>query len=116
MKVQYINHAGPLPDGVYAPDPYVFGLKHVAYGFEKEVRIVVTHPTLRRRGTALPFIRVPVNIDRFLRRIVVAPEADDSFFELVTDVARKYDVAAPVRKSDLSLLLTRANVSRSGTR
>ncbi len=105
MKVRYINHAGRLPNGVYAPDAHVFGLKHAAYRFEKEVRIVITHPPSRRRKAAVPFLRVPVNLDRFLRRIIVAPEADDWFLELVTDVARKYDVAAPVRRSELSLLL-----------
>lgn len=106
-KVRYIDHAGRLRDGVYGLDASVFGLKHAAYSFEKEVRIVVTRPNPRKRWPAPRAIRVPVNLDQFLRSIVVAPEAGDWFFDLVADVARRYSVAAPVRKSALSVLLSR---------
>ena len=49
-RVQYINHAGRLPKGVYATDESLFGLKHVAYFFEKEVRIVLTRPREEKPG------------------------------------------------------------------
>jgi hypothetical protein len=54
-------------------------------------------------------LRVPVDVNHFLRSIVVSPDAGDWFFELVTDVARKYNVVKPVRRSALTQLI--ANVS-----
>jgi len=105
-KVRYINHAGHLPNGVYGLDESVFGLKHVAYSFEKEVRIVVT----RQIGEVPGPIRVPVNLDQFLLKIVVAPEAGNWFFDLVVDVARRYNVLAPVHRSELPFLLNKAKV------
>lgn len=110
-KVRYINHAGRLPNGVYGFDESVFGLKHVAYSFEKEVRIVVTRPIPGKQDDVPSAIRVPVNLDRVLRSIVVAPEADDWFFDLVLDIARRYHVAAPVRRSELTALLTKAKAA-----
>ncbi len=108
-KVRYINHAGRrLPNGAYGVGKDLFSLKHIAYSFEKEVRIVVTRPTPGKRQAVPSAIRVPVNIDRFLRSIVVAPEAGDWFFDLVVDVAHRYNITAPVHRSELTYLLTRA--------
>lgn len=110
-KVQYINHAGPLPNGVYTMDDNLFGLKHVAYSFEKEVRIVLTRPIEETPVS----IRLPVNINQFLTKIVVAPEAGDWFFNIVVDVTRKYNVAVPVQRSKLTFLLNKAKVSTNKT-
>jgi len=55
-------------------------------------------------------IRVPVNLDQFLLKIVVAPEAGNWFFDLVVDVARRYNVLAPVHRSELPFLLNKAKV------
>lgn len=110
-RVRYINHAGRLPNGVYAMDESVFGLKHVAYSFEKEVRIVLTRPIEETPSS----IRLPVNIDQFLTKIVVAPEAGNWFFNLVVDVTRKYNVAVPVQRSELTFLLNKAKISTNNT-
>ena len=108
-KVRYINYAGRrLPNGVYGLGKELFGYKHVAYSFEKEVRVVLTRSTPRKRAARPSAIRVPANLDRFLQSIVVGPEADNWFFDLVVDVARKYNIAAPVRRSELTHLLSRA--------
>jgi hypothetical protein len=106
-KVRYIDHAGPVPNGVFGLDESVFGLKHVAYSFEKEVRIILTRSAPKRR-LAPPAIRVPVNLDRFLRSVIVAPDAGEWFFDLVADLAQRYKVIAPVRRSKLTSLLERA--------
>lgn len=112
-KVRYINYAGRrLPNGVYGLGKDLFRLKHVAYSFEKEVRVVLTRSTKMGRDTTPSAIRVPVNLDRFLRSIVVGPEADNWFFDLVVDVARKYNITAPVRRSELTHLLNRAKASQ----
>ncbi len=111
-KVRYIDYAGRrLPNGVYGLGKDLFGLKHVAYSFEKEVRVVLTRSIPRKPREIPSAIRVPVNLERFLRSIVVGPEAGNWFFDLVVDVARKYNVAAPVRRSELAYLLTRAKAS-----
>ena len=109
-KVLYINHAGRLPNGVYALDENVFGLKHKAYFFEKEVRVVLTRP-----NDEIPCsIRLPVEINKFLTKITVAPEAGDWFFNLVVDLTRKYNVSVPVKRSDLTFLIDKAKHSSTG--
>lgn len=110
-KVRYINHSGRLPNGVYSMDESLFGLKHVAYSFENEVRIVVT----RSIGETPGSIRLPVNIDHFLTKIIVAPEAGVWFFDLVVDLVRKYNVEVPVHRSALTFLLNKAKVYTNKT-
>lgn len=108
-KVQYIDHLGPLANGVWGLDSHIFGFKHAAYSFENEVRIVVTRAAQKRsKGVSPNAIRVPVKLDDFLRSIIVAPEAGDWFFNLVQDIAGKYNIKAPVRRSALTILLSRA--------
>ena len=102
IRVRYVNHAGRLPNGVYALDENVFGLKHVDYSFEKEVRVVLTRPKEEMPCS----IRLPVKIDQFLTKITVAPEAGDWFFNLVVYFMRKYRV--PVKRSDLTFLINKA--------
>lgn len=109
-KVRYIDYSGRrLPNGVYGLGKDLFRLKHVAYSFEKEVRVVLTRSTSKK----LSAIRVPVDLDHFVRSIVVGPEAGNWFFDLVVDVARKYNhnVAARVRRSELTHLVNRAKAS-----
>ena len=108
-KIRYIDHAGRLPDGAYGFNVGVFGFKHVAYAYEKEVRIVITRPMNDEQEEVPHELRVPVNVNNFLRSIVVAPEAGDWFFNLVTDIARKYNVIKPVRKSALTHLIAKTN-------
>lgn len=108
-KVRYIDYAGRLPNGVYGVGEDLFSLKHIAYSFEKEVRVVLTGSTPKKEKKA---IRVPVDLDLFLRSIVVGPEAEDWFFDLVVDVVRKFNVAAPVRKSELAILRKQTKVSQ----
>ena len=103
-KVQYINHAGYTPDGVYALDENIFGLKHKAYCFEKEVRVILT-----RLDEETPCsVRLPLEINKFLTKITVAPEAGDWFYDLVVYLTRKYKVSVPVKRSDLSFLIDKA--------
>lgn len=106
-KVRYIDHAERLPNGVYGLDENIFSLKHVAYSYEKEVRIVVTRPIPREQETVASAIRIPVDLEQFLRSIVIAPEAEDWFFNMVVDLAAKYNVVAPVRQSELTRLIAR---------
>jgi hypothetical protein len=108
-KVRYINHSGRLPKGVYSIDESLFGLKHVAYSFENEVRIIVTRPS----GETPDSIRLPVNIDHFLTKIIVAPEAGEWFFNSVVDLVRKYHISVPVHRSELTFLLNKAKAYKN---
>jgi hypothetical protein len=104
-KICYINHAGPTPNGIYSFDDGVFGFKHLAYSFEKEVRIIVSSKFPEGGVSPPPALRVPVKIDSFLRTVVVAPEAGDWFYDLVKDIALKYNVGNRVRRSALTHLI-----------
>jgi hypothetical protein len=103
-KIRYINHAGKLPSGVYALDAHTFGFKHEAYSFEKEVRVVLTRPF----GSPKKALRLPIDVNRRITKITVSPESGNWFFALVTDLAKKYNVAVPVERSGLSLLIDKA--------
>lgn len=105
IRVRYIDHAGRLPKGVYTLDENVFALKHKAYFFEKEVRVVLTRPS----NASLCAIRLPVCINEFITKIIVAPEAGEWFFDLIVDLTKKYNVSVPVRRSDLAFLISWAN-------
>ncbi len=103
-KVRYINHAGKFPDGVYALDEHTFGLKHNAYSFEREVRVVLTRP-FRSPKKAL---RLPIDVNTYITKITVSPETGIWFFDLITDLAKKYNVTVPVERSELSFLIDKA--------
>lgn len=104
IKVKYIDHAGRIPDGVYTLDENIFALKHKAYFFEKEVRVVLTRPYRSKPSS----IRLPVSINKLITKITVAPEAEKWFFNLVVDITKKYKVTVPVKRSDLTSLIGKA--------
>ena len=103
-KVCYINHAGQVPNGVYSLGENTFGFKNEAYFFEREARIVVTRPY----GSQAKSLRLPVDVNNILTKITVSPFAGDWFFNLVTDITKKYKVTVPVKKSALSFLIEKA--------
>ena len=99
--VVYIDHSGVLPDGVYSLSYETFGLKHEAYSFENEVRIVITRDNLK---TPSP-LKLPIDINDFIEKIIVAPEAGSWFFDMVSDLTEKYGISAPVAHSKLTSLI-----------
>ncbi len=103
-KVIYINHAGELPDGVYSLDQHIFGFKHMAYSYEREVRVVLSRPP----GVIKKPLRLPVVFNDFATKIIVSPESGDWFYNLVSDIACKYGITAPVQKSELVFLINKA--------
>ncbi|MBW1741640.1 MAG: hypothetical protein JRJ42_11005 [Deltaproteobacteria bacterium] len=103
-KVRYINHAGELPEGVYSLDEHIFGFKHIAYSYEREVRVILTRPY----GALKKSLRLPIVFNDFAMKITVSPEAGEWFYNLVTDISLKYSVTVPVRKSELVYLIEKA--------
>lgn len=99
-KVRYINHLD-LPDGAYGIDKYLFGFKHVAYSYEREVRVILTRP----RGSIKKALRLPFDFNNSVIKVTVSPEASEDFYDLVTDITKKYGGTVPVQKSELVHLI-----------
>ncbi|UCV28689.1 hypothetical protein [Ferribacterium limneticum] len=102
-KVEYIKHWND-PKIDIIPYSNVFRYKVVAYDFEREVRII--HDRFEQnfkmsgKESGLP---LSVRLNSLLRSIVVSPSAQPWFIDLVKDVAQRYGVTTPVRRSKLSL-------------
>jgi hypothetical protein len=102
-KVRYINHFSN-PDMILGRYTDMFQYKHVAYSFEDEVRVLITRFDGKWEDNPRG-IRMSIGSLRgFVRSIVVGPEADDWFFDLVKDVTRRYGMRGPVRRSKLTYL------------
>lgn len=101
-KVKYIDHFKD-PDMSIGCPADLLQFKHDAYRFEKEIRIIV--PQQREYETNPESLRLPLgDLNDFVREVVVAPEATESFVNVVEDVTRKYGVTRPVRRSRLTHL------------
>jgi hypothetical protein len=102
-KVRYIDHfkSPPMTVGHYTD---VLECKHEAYGFEDEVRVIVS----RHRGEwekNPEDLRLPIpQLASFVRSVVVAPEAEDWYFEAVGELTRRFELDVPVRRSKLTWL------------
>lgn len=103
-EVTYIDHSGRLPDGIYTLSYDTFGLKHEAYEFEKEVRMVVTRSSLKEPSP----IRLKINPNDIIEKIIISPEAGMWFFDLVKNVSKKYRITAPVEYSKLTELINKS--------
>ena len=102
-KVQYVDHrrVGSYVVGHYSD---VLRYKSDAYTYEKELRLIV--PQQGDDWEKNPIcLRLPLsNLDQLVRSVVVAPEADASFFDAVTDLCKRYGLVAPVKRSMLAVM------------
>jgi hypothetical protein len=102
-KVRYIDHF-KNPRMIVGHYTDVLECKHEAYAYENEVRIIVS----RHRGEwqKNPVdLRLPIpELCAFVRSVVIAPEADDWYFEAVQETTRRFGLAIPVRRSKLTRL------------
>lgn len=102
-RVEYVKHwSDPKLD--VSPDyTRIFAYKTKAYEYEKEVRVIIDRtrdaPALDPRQ---PGIVVPIDADRLLRSIVIAPDAPPWFETLVRQSAQRYGIRAAVRRSKLA--------------
>jgi hypothetical protein len=101
-NVKYIDHF-KNPDMIVGRASDLLEFKHEAYKYEGEIRIIVPRQEVYKDNPVA--LRLPLgNLNDFIRSVVVAPEADPWFFELVKDVTAKYGVVSPVRRSMLTFL------------
>jgi hypothetical protein len=102
-KVRYIDHF-KNPAMIVGHYTDVLECKHEAYAFEKEVRVIVS----RHRGDWQKNpndLRLPIlDLSTFLRSVVVAPEADDWYFEAIVEITQRFGLKTPVRRSKLTKL------------
>jgi hypothetical protein len=102
IKVKYIDHF-ENPDmiiGSYT-DPLRF--KHEAFDFEREVRVIVP----RQKDWKKNPVGIQLNIgdlDDLITNVIVAPDAEPWFYEMVQDLGRRYGLKAQVKMSQLAVL------------
>ncbi|MDL5034571.1 hypothetical protein QRD43_21885 [Pelomonas sp. APW6] len=100
-QVKYIDHMSD-PDMIVGHYTDMLQYKHTAYAFEQELRVIAS----RHRGNwqdTPEGVRLPIpNLKSFVREVIVAPEAQDWYVDLVADVSAKYGLNVPVRRSDLA--------------
>jgi hypothetical protein len=103
-KVNYIDHFED-PDMVIGRYTDLLRFKHEAFEFKREVRLMV--PMQENWKDNPSGIRMPIGkLDDLVTSVVVAPNAGRWFFELVQDLANKYELKANVKMSQLSTLPT----------
>lgn len=102
-RVKYIDHVSN-PDMVVGHYSDMLRYKHKSYAYEKELRLIVPRQDADWEKNP-EFLRLPIaNLHDLVRSVVVAPEADDSFFDVVSDLSSRYGLDAPVRRSKLSFM------------
>lgn len=105
-EVTYIDHSGGLPDGIYTLSNNTFGLKHEAYEFEREVRMVVTRISLEQPSP----LRLKIKPNDIIEKIIISPDAGEWFFDLVKSVSKKYRITAPIEYSKLTELINKSKI------
>lgn len=100
-RVKYINHV-KNPDMIVGHYSDMLQYKHESYGYERELRLIVPRQGKGREDNP-PFLRLPLaHPGDLVRSVVVAPEAEDWFFDAVNDLSRRYGLDAPVHRSKLA--------------
>lgn len=104
-RVSYIDHS-KNPDMVVGFYTDVLRYKNEAYSYEKELRLII--PRQGKNYETNPIgIRLPVaQPSDFVRSVVLAPEAEPWFVEVVRDLCLRYDLKVPVRQSKLAFMPT----------
>lgn len=103
--IKYIDYESEwMPEGnTFYPIMH----KRKSYEHEKEVRAVIQRLPIGEKMIEVgkhntqPGVSVPVVLDNLIVNIFVAPTAPTWLFDLVTAVSVRYNVSAPVKKSDL---------------
>lgn len=102
-RVRYIDHM-KMKNYIIGNFMDVLQFKHNAYKYEKELRVIVPqqHDTWEANPIA---IRLPVEkLDELIRSVVVAPEAENEFFDAIKVLCSRYGLHSPVRRSKLTLV------------
>jgi len=103
FNVKYVNH---WHDPAIDIKPYsrIFSYKLKAYSYENEVRTVIDsfHQTYQTEPLDSDGISIPIDFEKLVRSIVIAPDAPEWFIKLIGDISKTYNISTPVRRSKLS--------------
>lgn len=100
--VDYVNHWSD-PRFSVLPLTNVFRYKLKAYEYEQEVRVVYSDGEVGFSTSEKPEgVYIDVCLKNLLRSVVVSPEAEEWFVELVKDLVRKYNIEVEVKTSMLA--------------
>lgn len=102
-KVEYIDHRR-VKNYVLGKFSDVLQYKSDAFKFEKELRLIVPQQGGGWESNPMGIRLTLPSLDALVRSIVVAPEADSVFIAAVTELCRRYGLAAPIRRSTLALI------------
>jgi len=82
----------------------VLRYKNESYAYENELRLIV--PRQGKGWESNPqAIRLPISkLSDLVRSVVVAPEAENWFYDAVSDLCKRYELDAPVRRSKLAFM------------
>jgi hypothetical protein len=101
-----INRRSNMPLLTGALEPLLY--KRRSYQHEAELRAVVTWqvphdelPQIMWREPEETGVLVPVDLDRLIESVFVAPNAEPWFHQVVTSVSAKYGLSSPLRRSRL---------------
>lgn len=103
-KVEYINHWRHEHMDIL-PINKVFKYKLKAYEYEKEIRVIryrEANSKLIETSEIDHGIYMEVELNNFLRSIVVSPESEPWFLKVVEDLVVKYGLNVPVKNSMMS--------------
>ena len=102
-RVKYIDHV-KNPDMIVGHYSEMLRYKHESYSYEKELRFIVPRQG-KGWGDNPEYLRLPMkNVSDLVRSVVVAPEAEDWFFDAINDLSRRYELDAPIRRSKLAFM------------
>lgn len=98
-KVEYIDHYAKNHKVALSCPADLLRYKHEAFKFEAEMRLIVpAQPDEGANGIRLKL----VDLNQFIRSVVVSPNAPDWFFDVVVAVTRRFGVSKQVRRSRLT--------------
>lgn len=104
--VQYIDYER---EWIEQNDPLLpFLYKRKSFEHEQEVRVIHNLSGVRSFDDPLPTEEPPahgiwqkLNLQEFVEKVYIAPQADDWFYRLVVEESRMYGFSFPVKKSSL---------------
>jgi hypothetical protein len=103
--VEYINYNDQIIPVNNAFHPFLF--KRKSFEHEREARTIIQELPYddeklnTERNNTIFGKNVQINTARLIQKIYISPNAADWFTDLVKEVSSKYDINAPVIKSDL---------------
>jgi hypothetical protein len=104
-RVQYIDHT-KNPDMVIGRYTDVLRYKNEAYQYENELRVLLPRQGSDWSANPMGIVLPVAKLSDLIASVVVAPEADEWFLDVIKDLCKKYQVSAPVRRSRLAYLPT----------